>query len=120
MSASEIRNINALEIILKRKIIIKIFSECGRVARPSERALAQRHGDLQSGIHEGRLKKYELEKLSSLLCVMYYNNYSIPRCKMLLNIFSFIKEDLCFSSSEEFMNRLHPFLPMHINISLDL
>ena len=46
---------------LKSNHLIKIFSEPDWVPSTSEWALTQRHSNLQSGIHEGKLNKYNVE-----------------------------------------------------------
>ena len=54
--------------------LIKIFSEPDWVPSTSEWALTQRHSNLQSGIHEGKLNKYIVEHnfLLKLIIIIWY------------------------------------------------
>ena len=94
---------------LKSNHLIKIFSEPDWVPSTSEWALTQRHSNLQSGIHEGKLNKYIVEhnfllKLIIIIWPQDESNYS--HLIFLGKIYD--------TAQQEFMNRPHPFLLMHI------
>ena len=75
--------------------LIKIFSEPDWVPSTSEWALTQRHSNLQSGIHEGKLNKYIVEHnfLLKLIIIIWPEDES--------NYFHFISWRKIYDSAQQ-------------------
>ena len=75
--------------------LIKIFSEPDWVPSTSERALTQRHSNLQSGIHEGKLNRYIVEHnfLLKLIIIIWPQDES--------NYFHFISWRKIYDSAQQ-------------------